>query len=74
MTVEAQLVTVTSVVTSTVEVPQLSSPYCPGGPHWAAGEARTEVARAAATMAYFIFAGVVGGIGFLVVVKRKWWK
>lgn len=68
----AQLVTVTSVVTSTVEVPQLS-PYWPGGPQ--AGEATTEVARAAATMAYFIFADLLfwgfGSEGFEEEVVRK---
>jgi len=94
VTVAAQLVTVTSWVTSTVEVyqppvevamvvasvvaaevasalvPQLSSPYAPGGAN--AGDAKTEVARAAATMAYFIFAVVVWKrVGFEKLRGRK---
>lgn len=59
VTYAAQLVTVTSVVTSTVDVPHEPwLPYWPGGPQ-PPGAARTEVKRAAATIEYFIFADLL---------------
>ena len=59
VTYAPQLVTVTSVVTSTVDVPQLPSEYPAGSPQPEPGAASTEVKRAAATIWYFIFADLI---------------